>query len=97
MNYWIDKEERKKFDFRTISISANNLNELITKGQNLELKYLIAYDHDTPIHNYVNKIYDNETNYPFLIKIFDSNDLGYTKLKIKIFEIDYVKFYELMR
>ena len=32
---------------------------------------------------------------PFLTKIFDSTENGYTKLKIKIFEINYKNFYEL--
>tara|TARA_Y100000590_G_scaffold174303_1_gene199327 strand:- start:4564 stop:6201 length:1638 start_codon:yes stop_codon:yes gene_type:complete len=94
MNYWIDKEERKKFNFRTISIHADNIDELITKGEKLDLKYLISNNENTSFYPYVDQIYYNEENYPFLIKIFDSDDYGFEKLKIKIFEIDYKKFHE---
>ena len=27
-----------------------------------------------------------------MVKIFDSNEFGYKKLKVKVFEIDYEKF-----
>ena len=37
-------------------------------------------------------LYSNEENYPYMVKIFDSNELGYKKLKVKVFEIDYEKF-----
>ena len=43
---------------------------------------------------YLNKIFDNEENYPFLKKIVDSRDLGLTQLKVKVFEIDYEKFHQ---
>ena len=95
MDYWIDKSERKKYDFKTISISATDLNELIMKGENLDLKYLISNDKNTFFYPFIDHIYHNENDYPYLVKIFDSNNSGYTKFKIKIFEIDYDKFYEL--
>ena len=31
-------------------------------------------------------------NYTYLTKIFDSDDAGFKKLKIKVFEINYKKF-----
>ena len=95
MDYWIDKSERKKYGFKTISISATDLNELIMKGDDLDLKYLISNDKNTFFYPFIDHIYHNENDYPYLVKIFDSNNSGYTKFKIKIFEIDYDKFYEL--
>ncbi len=97
IDYWNDKDERNKFNFHEIGVSAENLDELIINGEKQELKYLISNENETFYYPFVDSIYDNETNYPFLVKIFDSNNLGYTKLKIKIFEIDYDKFYELKR
>ena len=69
----------------------------LTTNLYYRLKYLISNENETFYYPFVDSIYDNETNYPFLVKIFDSDNLGYTKLKIKIFEIDYDKFYELKR
>jgi hypothetical protein len=37
-------------------------------------------------------LYSNEENYPYMVKIFDSNEFAYKKLKVKVFEIDYEKF-----
>ena len=95
MDYWVDKAERKEFIFKTITISANNIDELIFKGENLNLKYLISNDKNTFYYPFVDQIYYNEDDYNYLIKIFDSDKYGYEKLKIKIFEIDYKKFHEL--
>ena len=95
MNYWIDKSERKKYDFKTIAISATDLNELIMKGENLDLKYIISYDKNTFFYPFIDHIYHNENDYPYLVKIYDSNEFGYEKFKIKIFEINYKKFHEL--
>jgi hypothetical protein len=40
----------------------------------------------------VDEIYYDENQYPYLKKIFDSNEKSFTKLKLKVFEIDYNKF-----
>ena len=34
------------------------------------------------------------SQYPYLKKIFDSDEFGFKKLKIKVFEINYEKFHE---
>lgn len=94
MDYWIDKNERKQFDFREIGVSAENLNELIIKGEKQELKYLISNKNETFYYPFVDDLYYQEENYSYLVKIFDSNEFGYEKFKIKIFEIDYEKFHE---
>jgi len=33
-------------------------------------------------------------DYPYLDKIFDSDESGFKQLKVKIFKINYDKFYE---
>ena len=95
IDYWTDKEERKKFDFREIGVYAESLEELISNGEALNLKFLISNEQETFYYPFVDQIYHNEKKYPYLIKIFDSEDYGYEKLKIKVFEIDYKKFHEL--
>ena len=95
IDYWTDKEERKKFDFREIGVYAESLEELISNGEALNLKFLISNEQETFYYPFVDQIYHNEKKYPYLIKIFDSEDYGYEKLKIKVFEIDYKKFHGL--
>jgi len=34
-------------------------------------------------------VYDNEEKYPYLEKVFDSEESGYKKFKAKLFKIDY--------
>ena len=95
IDYWINKDERKKFAFKEISVYSESLNELIINGESLDLKYIISNDKETFFYPFVDNVYYNEDKYPFLTKIFDSTENGYIKLKIKIFEINYKKFYEL--
>ena len=42
---------------------------------------------------YLNEIYENEENFPYLRKVFDTEKEGFEKFKAKVFEIDYKKFY----
>ena len=41
------------------------------------------------------EIYEEEKLDSYLTKVFDSNDLGYKKFKVKVFEIDYSKFNDI--
>jgi len=76
-------------------VYAESLEELISNGEALNLKFLISNEQETFYYPFVDQIYHNEKKYPYLIKIFDSEDYGYEKLKIKVFEIDYKKFHGL--
>ena len=87
-----DDTERTKFAYQEIGVSANNIEDLVLKGESLNLNYLISNQHDTFYYPFVDQVYHNEEQYPYLIKIFDSHEHGYEKLKIKVFEIDYEKF-----
>jgi len=44
---------------------------------------------------YLDEIYENEDKFPYLTKVFDTENEGFEKLKAKVFEIDYKKFYQL--
>jgi len=87
-----DDTERSKFAYQEIGVSASNIEDLILKGESLNLNYLISNQHDTFYYPFVDQVYHNEEQYPYLIKIFDSHEYGYEKLKIKVFEINYEKF-----
>ena len=43
----------------------------------------------------LNDLYYNEEKYPYMEKIFDSDEMDYKEFKIKAFEINYQKFHEL--
>ena len=42
--------------------------------------------------SFVDELYENEKKYPYLTKVFDAEDEGYEKLRVKIFSIDYDVF-----
>jgi hypothetical protein len=96
IDYWIDKTERKKYEFREIGVYGESIEDLISNGEDLDLKYLIANNRDTFYYPFVDNIYHNEENFPYLVKVFDSEKNGYQKLKLKVFEIDYEKFHQMM-
>ena len=79
-----------------VFISGKSLNELIKNGKDFELKYIIAKEENQLFHTFLIDLYSNEEKYPYMVKVFDSNELGFKKLKIKVFEIDYEKFYEFV-
>jgi len=77
----------------SVFISGKSLNELVKNGKEFDLKYIIVNkDGNYPFHIFLSDLYSNEENYPYMIKVFDSNDLGYKKFKVKVFEIDYEKY-----
>ena len=94
-NYRIDKSSgytEKQTNIDRIYVYAQSIEDLASKGESLGLKYLVSNEQKGYFHQYVDTLYDNEEKYPFLKKVFDSNDHGFTKLKVKVFEIDYEKF-----
>ena len=75
-----------------ITITGNSVEEIVNKGENYDLKYIISNKQRNDFHGFIDDIYSNEEKYPYLTKIFDSTKEGFEKLKIKVFEIDYEKF-----
>tara|TARA_B100000029_G_scaffold27791_1_gene27106 strand:- start:225 stop:1844 length:1620 start_codon:yes stop_codon:yes gene_type:complete len=76
-----------------VIIYANSKNDFFKNGQEYDLKYL-SINRDNVLSDwypYLDDIYENEKDYPFLKKIHDTNDYGYSKLHAKTFEIDYTK------
>jgi len=83
----------------TLKISGapygETLEELIFDGEKFNLKYIIANEKQGVLHPFTDELYNNYNQYPHLKKIFDSDEFGFKKLKIKVFEIDYEEFNEI--
>ena len=81
-------------DIKIINISGASLDDFILNGEKENLKYIaINQDGVTEIwYPFLSDIYYNEQQYSYLKKIIDTNELGFTKFKVKVFEIDYDKF-----
>lgn len=72
----------------------DDLKQYIEYGKTQGLTHL-AVDYgsndDTKRAGFLNDIFTNENNYPYLVKVFDSSEYN-TNYKLKVFEIDYNKF-----
>ena len=79
-------------NFQRTYIYAESVENLLTIGSIDNLRYIVSNENAGFFHKYVNEIYSNEEKYPYLTKIFDSNEQEMKFLKIKIFEIDYEQF-----
>ena len=81
-------------DIKIISIFGTSLNDFILNSEKENLEYIaINQDGVTEIwYPFLSDIYYNEQQYSYLKKIIDTNELGFTKFKVKVFEIDYDKF-----
>ena len=87
--------DKNRSFFDTITITGNSIEEIVTKGEAYDLKYIITNKEKNDFHGFIDDIYYQEEKYPYLKKVFDSSNHGFEKLKIKVFEIDYKKFHIL--
>ena len=76
---------------------GETLEELISDGEKYGLKYIIANQKQGVYYPFTDKLFSDYNQYPYLKKIFDSDEFGFKKLKIKVFEINYEKFHEYER
>jgi len=85
-----------EFDkMQLLDIHANSIEEYLTVGESMGLTHLVLDGKESiyrPI--FFKNIFNHEDEFPYLSKIFDSNDLNF-EYHVKIFEIDYEKFHEL--
>jgi len=75
-----------------INVYGENMEKLVTNGKTVGLKYIGIMEKGSYFFPFLNDIYFNEENYPYMKKVFDSNEMGYKEFKIKVFEIDYKNF-----
>ena len=78
-----------------ISVYGKTMEELITNAEIKDLKFIGVLEKGSYFFPFLDNLYHNEENYPYMKKIFDSEQLSYKEFKIKVFEIDYKKFHEL--
>ena len=78
-----------------ISVYGKTMEELITNAEIKDLKFIGVLEKGSYFFPFLDNLYHNEENYPYMKKIFDSDEMGYKEFKIKVFEIDYKKFHEL--
>lgn len=76
----------------TFGPTGKTIEELIIDGKNYNLKYIISNETPGLLHSVKDTLYYDYKKYPYLTKIFDSDDFEFEKLKIKVFEINYKKF-----
>lgn len=99
-NYTINitKEPHSGFPYTTgnrlFSLNGDSINDIIFYAKNNDVKFIVVNDMAKNSKlGFLDEIYNSEENYLFLNKIFDSKEKGYTKLKLKVFEIDYDNFH----
>jgi hypothetical protein len=78
--------------FSRISVYGTNMNELIENGEKVGLTHIMATSDGTSFFNFVNQLYFEDKQYPFLIKVYDSKDFNHENFNVKVFEIDYSKY-----
>jgi len=78
-----------------VIVNGKTVEELVTNGQTRGLKYIGILEKGSYFFPFLNDLYYNEENYPYMKKIFDSEEANYEEFKIKAFEIDYKKFHDL--
>ena len=78
-----------------LSVNGKTVDELITNGEAKGLNYIAVLKKGSYFFPFLNDLYHNEERYPYMGKIFDSDEMGYKEFKIKAFEINYQKFHEL--
>lgn len=71
----------------TISLYASNFDQLIKEAKKYNVSYIAVGADGQYTDKYWPEIYDNESQYKNLQKVYDSNDQGLKLVKIKIFKI----------
>jgi len=80
-------------EFKVITIPTNNFNSLknyIIESKNKGLTHIMV-DNKKERRDFLVELFNNENNYPYLKKIYDSKSDGYV-YHVKVFKIDYELF-----
>ena len=73
---------------------GKTLTELISNGEKSGLKYIAISEDGADMLFFLDDVYRHEENYPYLTKVFDAENEGYEKLRMKVFRIDYDTFHQ---
>jgi hypothetical protein len=88
---------KKNINLIPVILYAKSLEDFIDVSYEYGLKY-ISINKDgveDVFYPYLDEIYENEEKFPYLVKVFDTEQEQFEKLKAKVFEIDYKEFYHL--
>lgn len=72
------------------TVNYDSLEDFIIASKNINLTHLVIDDSENS-PKFLTDIFYQKKNYPYLIKIFDSSNVGYN-YKVQVYEIDYDKF-----
>ena len=78
------------FGPKVLDTNFKSLQEFIEKNKNEGLDHIVVDDNPNR-QLFLKDVFENDKEYPFLIKEFDSKDFD-LKCKVKIYRIDYTKF-----
>jgi len=84
-------EYNDKINFLSPALKLDTHEKLMNFANQKKISYLIMDDVSDRHFPAFQEIFYNENNFPYLEKVFDSQQEGYKKLRVKIFEIDYNK------
>ena len=88
---WPNLKYSSPYNFEIINnVEVNSLKDFIIDEKHKGLTHLVI-DENKNRAPFLKNVYLNEDNYPYLMKVFDTKDLGY-KHGVKIFKIDFEKF-----
>lgn len=77
-----------------IPIKSNGIIEFIKNAKEKNITHLVIDDKEKRRVSFINEIFKNEEEFPFLKKIYDSKENGFS-YHVKIFEIDFQQFNKL--
>lgn len=72
---------------------GKGIEEYIKYGESVGLRYIGISSKGSDLFPFLDEVYMEEKKYPFLVKVYDSKDLGFQRYFVKVFEIDYKKFH----
>ena len=89
---------RDSKNIKIVNIFGSNLNEFMTNCEQENVKYLvIEKDNVTEItYPFLVNIFNNENEYVYLKNIIDTKKLQFKEIHVKVFEIDYEKFEQII-
>ena len=104
---WSDMDVLENFPILSTDVKQRDRVEIISIGNESENVFLVmedyfafaqkqglthlVLDNDNINNHFLKEIFQNEKQYPFLKKVYDSSEFGYN-FHIKIFEINYDLF-----
>ena len=78
--------------FSRASAYGIDMNEFLENGEKIGLTHVMVTSQGTSFFDFINELYSNDNRYPFLKKVYDSDNFDHKKFHVKVFEIDYSEF-----